>query len=163
MAAAGDGLGQSAPIGIEIEADRGSGDDLDVELRERHTDGGTDAFEPSAHDVQRVLGGVEQHTPGARHGEASQTRNAGGHCDGEVQGEEGFATFGLAADDADRLLGPQGGDQPALVLGAIGEAIGGLDRKQAHRRRPAAALVSATGGAAQVSRNSFSSIWRASR
>ena len=32
---------------------------------------------------------------------------------------------------------------PALLLGTIGEAIGGLDGKQAHRRRPAAALVSA--------------------
>jgi hypothetical protein len=37
----------------------------------------------------------------------------------------------------------------------------GFDGQQAHRRRAAAALVSA--GGAQVSRNSFSSMWRASR
>src|SRR5271157_4257757 len=82
---------------------------------------------------------------------------------GEVQGEEGFAALGFAADDPDRLLGPQPCDEPALVLGAIGKAPGGLDGQQVHRRRPAAALASAAGGAAHVSRNSFSSICRASR
>ena len=76
--------------------------------------GGADAFEPPAHDVERVLGGIEQHTPGARHGEAAQARDTGGDGDGEVEGEERLAALGLAADDADRLLGPQPGDQPAL-------------------------------------------------
>jgi hypothetical protein len=50
----------------------------------------------------------------------------------------------------------------ALFIGALGETIGGLDGKQAHRRRPLADLGSAAGGVAQVSRNSFSSICRAS-
>jgi hypothetical protein len=131
---------------------------LDVKIGEAEARGGADAVEPPAHDVERVLGGVEQNAPGAWHGEATQARNPGRYRDSKVQGEEGFAAFGLAADDADRLLGPQPSDEPALLLGAIGEAPGGLDGKQAHRRRPAAALVSATGGVAQVSRNSFSSI-----
>jgi hypothetical protein len=48
-----------------------------------------------------------------------------------------------------------------LVL-ALGETPCGLDGQKAHRRRADAALISAAGGA-QVSRNSFSSIWRASR
>jgi hypothetical protein len=76
---------------------------------------------------------VEQNAPGAWHGEATQARDAGRDRDSKVEGEEGFAAFRLAADDADRLLGPQGGDEPALFPGAIGEAPGGLDRKQ-HRR-----------------------------
>jgi hypothetical protein len=38
---------------------------------------------------------------------------------------EGFAAFGLAADDADRLFGPQRGDEPASLLGARCEAMGG--------------------------------------
>src|SRR5208283_5263409 len=101
-----------------------------------------DAVEPPAHDVERVLCGVKQNAPGAWHAEATQARNAGCNRDGEVEREEGFAAFGLAADDADRLLGPQPADEPALVLGAIGEAAGGLDRQQAHRRRPVAVLVS---------------------
>ena len=100
--------------------------------------------------------------PASRHGEAAQARDAGGDRDGEVEGEERLAALGLAADDADGLLGPQPGDQPAVLLRALGETISWLDGKQAHLRRPAV-LGSAAGGAAQVSRNSFSSICRASR
>ena len=51
----------------------------------------------------------------------------------------------LLLDDADRLLRPQRRDEPALLLGARGEAMGRLDRQQAHRRRPPAALFSAAG------------------
>jgi len=43
-----------------------------------------------------------------RHGEAAQAGDGGG--DGDVEGEERFAAFGLAADDADGLLGPQAVD-----------------------------------------------------
>ena len=74
--------------------------------------------------------------PALRHGEAAQAGDAGGDRDGDVEGEERLAALGLAADDADGLLGPQAGDQPALLLGALGEAPCGLDRQQAHRRRP---------------------------
>ena len=68
--------------------------------------GGADAVEPTTDDVQGVLGGVEQHAPGLGHGEAAQAGPAGGDGDGQIEGEEGFAAFGLAADDADGLLGP---------------------------------------------------------
>jgi hypothetical protein len=61
----------------------------------------------------------------ARHAEAAQARDAGGDGDGDV--EEGLAAFGLAADDADGLLGPQAGDEPAVLLAALIEAPGGLD------------------------------------
>ena len=158
----GDGRIEASAVGLDIEPHGGCGDDLDVEIGKTEAGGGADAIEPPAHDVERILGGVEQNAPGAWHGEATQARNAGRDRNGEVEGEEGFAAFGLAADDADRLLGPQGGDEPALVLGAIGEAPGSLDRQQAHPRRPVAVLISA-GGGAHVSRNSFSSICRASR
>src|SRR6202163_4858023 len=158
----GDGLGEVAAVGIQIEPEGGRGDDLDVEIGQRHTGCCRDAFEASAHDVQCVLGGKQQDATGTRHGEAAQTWDAGGDRDGEVQGQERLAALWLAADDADRLLGPQAGDQPTMFLRALGETIRGFDRKQGHRRRPAV-LGSATGGVAQVSRNSFSSIWRASR
>ena len=160
----GDGRIEASAVGLKIEPHGGCGDDLDVEIGEAEAEagGGADAVEPPAHDVERVLGGVKQNAPGAWHSEATQARNAGRDRDGEVEREEGFAALGLAADDPDRLLGPQPGDEPALFGGAIGEAPGGLDRQQAHRRRPVAVLVSAAGGE-HVSRNSFSSICRASR
>jgi hypothetical protein len=53
-----------------------------------------------------VLGGVEQHPSWARHGKAAQTWRSGGDRHGQIQGEKGFAAFGLAADDADGLLRP---------------------------------------------------------
>ena len=84
-------------------------------------------------------------------------------CPYYIEGEEGFAALGFAADDADGFLRPQPLDEPALLLGAIGEAPGRLDRKLGHRRRRIAALVSFAAGRPQVSKNSVSSIWRASR
>ena len=156
------GVGEAVAIGIEIEAEGGRGDDLDVEIGERDAGGLADAIEAASHDVQRVLGGVEQDAACSRHREAAQAGDAGGDRDGDVEGEERLAAFGLAADDADGLLGPQAGDEPAVLFLALGEAPCGFDRQQAHLRRADAALVSAAGGA-QVSRNSFSSMWRASR
>ena len=64
------------------------------------------ALEPPAHDVERVLGGVEQNATGAPHREAAQARGAGRDRDGKVERKEGFAAFGLPADDSDGLLGP---------------------------------------------------------
>ena len=120
--------------------------------------GGTDAFEAATDDVQCVFGGIEQDATGAADREAAQAGDAGGDGDGQIEGEEGFAALGLAADDADGFFRPQPVDEPALLLGAIGEAPGRLDRKLAHRRRRIAALVSFAAGTAQVSKNSVSSI-----
>src|SRR5215475_1350449 len=92
----GDRLVEASAVGFEIEPHDGSGDDLDVEIAKREACGSADAVEPSTHGVERILGGVEQHASGARYLEAAQTWRAGGDRDGEVEGEEGFATFGLA-------------------------------------------------------------------
>jgi hypothetical protein len=102
----GDGLIEFGLIGFEIEPQAGRGDDLDVEVGQFDRGGGADAVEPTTDDVQGVLGGVEQHAPRVGHGEATQARPAGGDGDGQIEGEEGFAAFGLAADDAEGLPGP---------------------------------------------------------
>ena len=81
--------------------------------------------------------------------------------DGEIESQERLAALGLAADDADGLLRPQPGDEPAMLVGALGQAIGGLDGQHAHERliaRCRAGLASGCGGAAHISRNSFSSM-----
>jgi hypothetical protein len=112
--------------------------------------------------VQGIFGGIEQDAAGAADREAAQAGNAGGDRDGQIEGEEGFAAFGFAADDADGFFRPHPLDEPALLphgtFGAIGEAPGRLDRKLAHRRRRIAALLSAAVGTPQVSKNSVSSI-----
>lgn len=91
--------------------------------------------------MQGVFRGVKQDAAGTRHWEAAQARGGGCDGDGQVEGEEGFAALGLAADDADRFVRPQPADQPVLLLGARGEAMGRLDGKLCHRRRLVASLV----------------------
>jgi len=108
--------------------------------------------------VQGILGGIKQDAAGAADREAAQTGDAGGDGDGQIEGEEGFASLWLAADDADGFFGPQPLDEPALLFGAIGEAPGRLDRKLAHRRRRLATLASFAIGTPQVSKNNASSI-----
>ena len=108
--------------------------------------------------MQSVFGGIEQDTAGTAHREAAQAGDAGGNGNGQIEGKEGFAALGLAADDADGFFRPQPIDEPALLLGAIGETPGRLNRKLAHRRRRPAALASFAAGTPQVSKNSVSSI-----
>ena len=55
------------------------------------------------HDVPGVPGRERQHRSGLVGLEAAQAGNAGGDRDGEIEGREGFAALGLAADDADSL------------------------------------------------------------
>ena len=154
----GDGLVEAGAVGVEIEAQAGGGDHLDVEFGESGTRRGTDAFEAATDDMECVLGGIEQDAAGAVHREAAQAGGAGGDGNGQIEGEEGFAALGFAADDPDGLFRPQPIDEPALLVGAIGETPGRLDRKLAHRRRRPTALASFATGTPQVSKNSVSSI-----
>jgi|SRR5271166_5409469 len=158
----GDGLIEGSAVGLEVETQAGRGDHLDVEFGEADAGGGTNAFESAADDVECVLGGIEQDAAWSCHGEAAQAGDTGGDGNGEIEGEEGFAALGLAADDPDGFVRPQPIDQPALLLGTIVEAPGWLDWKLGHRRRRIVALVSFAAGTAQVWKNSVSSIWRAS-
>jgi len=155
------GLDEVAPIGLDVEAQRRRGDDLDVEIGEHHAGRGGDAVEAAAHDVQGVLGGVEQDASGLEHVEAAQAGGAGCDRDGEVERQKRLAALRLAADDADGLVGPQSCDEPAMLLGALGQAPGGLDGQHAGQRAVArcrAGLASDDGGVAHISRNSFSSM-----
>jgi hypothetical protein len=123
----GDGLIEPCAVGLEIEAQAGRGDHLDVEFSETDASGGADALEAAADDMERVLGGIEQDATGAGDREAAQTGSAGGDGDRQIEGEEGFAAFRLTTDDADGFFGPQAIDEPALLLGALGEAPGRLN------------------------------------
>ena len=67
--------------------------------------------------------GKSSTVPAAPDRELAQAGRAGSHADGDIQGEEAFAAFGFAAEDADGLLGPKTLDQP-LGLGAGGWRVG---------------------------------------
>ena len=133
----GNGLVETRAVGGEIEPQAGGGDHLDVERGKADSSSGADALETAADDMERVFGGIEQDATGAA---------------------EGFAAFWLAADDPHSFVGPQPVDEPTLLLGAIGETPGRLNRKRGHRRRRITDLVSIVVGTPQVSKNSASSI-----
>jgi hypothetical protein len=88
------------------EAQAGGGDHLHVEFGETDAGGGADPFETATDDVQGIFGGIEQDAAGVADREAAQAGDAGGDGDGQIEGEEGFAAFGFAADDADGFFRP---------------------------------------------------------
>ena len=88
--------------------------------------GATEALEPRAHEMQRVLGRIEQHRAAPDGGKAAQARRAARDGDEQVEGEEALAALGLAADDAHGLVGPQILDEPA--------PLGRTDRQLARAR-----------------------------
>ena len=87
-AESGDGMFEHGAIVGQVEAQGGGGDDLEVEVVEVDAGGAADAVEASAHDVEGVLGGVEQYRSWVGHREATQARGAGRDGDGEVESQE---------------------------------------------------------------------------
>src|SRR5271165_5395398 len=85
----GDGLIETYAVDLEIKAQAGRGDHLDVELGEVDAGGGADAIDPAADDMECVFGGVEQDATRACHREAAQAWDARGDSNGEIEGEEG--------------------------------------------------------------------------
>jgi hypothetical protein len=71
----GDGLGEVAAVGIQIEPDGRRSDNLDVEIGQRHTGCCRDSFEASAHAMQCVLRGKEQDATGTARGTAKRRRH----------------------------------------------------------------------------------------
>jgi hypothetical protein len=156
-------LSETLPVELEIKAEAGSCNDVDVEVGQVDARGAGDAVKPSADGVQGVLGGEEEDSSWMWHLETPQTGRSGGDGDGHVEGEEGLTALGLSSDDADGFIGPQSVDEPAVLIWAGGEEVGELDR-QTHRRRPCGALgFPAEGGTAKTSKYSFSSSCRTSR
>ena len=110
----GDGLGEAAPVGLEIETERRGGDDLDIEIGERARRRRSQMPSRRRRTMCRgVLGGIQEDAAGVGHGKAAQAGDTGSNGDGEVESEERLAALGLAADDADGLLRPEAGDEPA--------------------------------------------------
>ena len=127
-----DGMSQALPVGGQVQTERGSGDDLNRQRGKRDLGGSGDAFQALAHDRQRVFRREEQHRSTAPHGELPQTSGARSDADGHVQGQEAFAAFRFATQDADGLVGPELLDQP-LGLGAVTlQLTGALNRQRVH-------------------------------
>lgn len=100
------GLGERVAVALDVESQARCGDDLEVEVRELATGGTCDTGEALADDVERVLGGKQQHAAGAPDREAAQAWRTRRDRDGEVERQEGLAALWLTADDADGLIAP---------------------------------------------------------
>lgn len=134
----GDGGGQRLSIVVAVEPQRRHGDEMDVEAFEVDAGRGGDALEAPAHDARIILGGEQQHGATLSGGKAAQAWTPGGDGDGKIESEEGLTTFGLTADDADRLGAPQAFDQPARRTGwSGGELRGAQGWQRRHGRVPA--------------------------
>ena len=111
-----------------------------------------------ADNRQRVFRREDQHRPGAADREPAQAGSAGGDADGDIQRQEAFAALGLAAEYADRLIGPESFDQPLRLVAIIGQFAGAFYRQAVH----ALAREDGFGSSAKTSKKSFSSIWSSS-
>jgi hypothetical protein len=69
-----DGRVETRAISIEVEAQAGRGDQLDVEIGQRNAGDGTDALEAGTNDVHGIFSRIEQNAAGMRDHEAAQGR-----------------------------------------------------------------------------------------
>jgi hypothetical protein len=103
---------QAFPILREIKKESRGRDHIEGEVLQPGLGSGTDTFKPLAYHAQRILGGVDQHRPGAPDGEPAQTVFSGSDANREIQCQETLAAFGFAAQDPHRLLAPEAFHKP---------------------------------------------------
>lgn len=128
-------------IGLQIESDRWSGNDVDVETVEGDRGDLADAQQASTDDVQRVLGGEEQYGTSAGGTITPQASDTGGDSHGQVECQKRLAALGLTAHDADGLVSPQAIDKPAERIRTSLKLGGAFDLKGLHRRRRVVVFV----------------------
>lgn len=112
-----DSIVEALTVEFQVEAQRGSGDDLEIEIGESQLGSCADPLESLADGGEGVLGREEQDTPLSSHGEPPEAGRGGRDGHGHVESEEGLAALGLAADDANGLGAPQPLNEPALLGG----------------------------------------------
>jgi hypothetical protein len=121
------GMEQARLVGFAVQAQEGLGDDVEVEAADIQTPAGAEGFDALADQGEFVLGGEDEGRAGVGHGEAVQAGGVGGDAYGHVECQEGFACFGLTAEDSRGGACPQGPDEPAIFQGPGGDIAGPED------------------------------------
>ena len=158
-----DGGLQVRPVFGEVEAQAGRGNHGNGQLGERDPSSEADAIEARAYEVQRVLGRVEEDWPSTCGSESAQAGDAGSDGDQRVEREKALAALGLATNDADRFIGPEVLDEPAVLRRTERQIARAGDGQGRHRDRPARARGRSAGVWVKSSKKSFSSSWATSR
>ncbi len=114
-----EGLLERLAILLQVEAQTGCGDHVQVELVETQAAMLAQLVDAIPHGVQCVLGQVGDHGPRGIDLEALEAGGAGSHGDGHLQPEPGFAGFGRSPDDADGGRAPQVLYEPGCLGGLL--------------------------------------------
>ena len=123
-AEASDGLVESELVALGVEAQAVGSDDVQVEACQIEAAVTAQVGDTVADAWQSILGEVHQDGSGGVDREATEGRGAGGDRDGEIKAEPRLANLGAAADNPDRVGGPEVAHQP---LGSVGLGIDGMD------------------------------------
>lgn len=121
---------QSVPVTLEVEAEGGCGDDVEIEAGEGEAPVLAELGDAVAELGQGVLGEIDHGGPRGVDLEATEAGGAGGDRDREIQSQPGFTRFCGPSNDADGAGAPQIADEPRRV-GRLG--IEGMDREGGQR------------------------------
>jgi hypothetical protein len=124
-----EGDAQAALVVEGVEAEADLGDEAEGEPVEVGASGGGDVADALSDVGGAVLGGEEKDGAGLLDAEAAEAGPARCDGDGEVEGEPGLARLGGAAHDADGVVGPEAGGEPAF-RGKDGLDVGHADDGQ---------------------------------
>jgi len=132
-------------VGGLVDSQRSGGDDVHVEVFEFASRSGADALEPSAYDMQGVLGRVQQHPPRRRTGKRAQ---AGVPEATRRPSPRRGRTCSIWArrQRSRRPVRPKSVTSQRCSSARSDETIGLLDGQPAHRRRPATLAASVRRG-----------------
>ena len=118
------GLVQSMLVALEIKAETGCGDDVEIEVLKRESAVLTQLGHAVTYTRQRVLGQIDEYRSRGMDLEAAEAGGTGSHGDREIQPHHRLAGFRSAADYPDSTGTPEVLNEP---LRSVGLRIDGMN------------------------------------
>jgi hypothetical protein len=95
------GLLQSAAVALEVQAEAGGGDDVEIEAAQGESSVPAQLIDAVADVGERVLGEVDKHRTGSVDLEAAEAGGPGGDGDRQIEPHHGFAHLRRPSDNTD--------------------------------------------------------------
>jgi hypothetical protein len=125
-----EGAVDAESVAIEIETQRGGGDDVEGDAREGEASGSRETEESLLDVGGAVFRHVDEGGPRIVDGEAAEAGGVTSNGQGQIEAEPALAALRRSADDADAGPRPEGVDEPAAVGLRVGEVGGADDRER---------------------------------